>query len=104
MPPTASPRAEQRARRQNGSMNLETRFTKLFGCRYPLQQAGMGGFTSPDLALAVGRAGGLGMLSGTIGWGGLAEQLDAIPDGIPVGVNFLIPFLDRAAVEEAARR
>jgi NAD(P)H-dependent flavin oxidoreductase YrpB (nitropropane dioxygenase family) len=56
-------------------MVFPTGFTVLFGCRYPLQQAGMGGFTSPDLAIAVSRAGGLGMLSGAIGNEALAAAL-----------------------------
>src|SRR5437588_12941742 len=85
-------------------MEFRTGFTSLFGCRYPVQQAGMGGFTSPDLAIAVSRAGGFGMLTGTIGREALAAQLDAVPAGAAVGVNFLMPFLDRAALEEAAAR
>ena len=34
-------------------MPLPTRFTELVGCRYPLQQAAMGGMTTADLAIAV---------------------------------------------------
>ncbi|HEY7916019.1 MAG TPA: nitronate monooxygenase [Acidimicrobiales bacterium] len=83
---------------------MTTRFTEMFGCAYPLQLAGMGGFTTPDLAIAVARAGGLGMLSGTIGAEALAGQLDSVPAGLPVGVNFLVPFLDPAAIEDAASR
>jgi len=85
-------------------MTLVTRLTELFGCRHPLQQAGMGGFTSPALAIAVAEAGGLGMLTGTVGSDALAAQLDAVPVGATVGVNFLMPFLDRAAVSVAATR
>ena len=85
-------------------MGITTRFTEMFQCQYPLQQAGMGGFATPDLAIAVAQAGGLGMLSGTIGAEALAAQLDIVPVGVPVGVNFLVPFLDRAALEDAATR
>ena len=85
-------------------MGFSTGFTLLFGCRYPLQQAGMGGFTSPDLAIAVSHAGGFGMLSGAIGNEALAAQLAAVPGGSAVGVNFLVPFLDRTALEEACAR
>jgi NAD(P)H-dependent flavin oxidoreductase YrpB (nitropropane dioxygenase family) len=85
-------------------VSIITPFTTMFGCRYPLQQAGMGGVATPDLAIAVARAGGLGMLSGAVGAAGLATQLDALPIGLPVGVNFLMPFLDRSAVEDAAAR
>jgi NAD(P)H-dependent flavin oxidoreductase YrpB (nitropropane dioxygenase family) len=83
---------------------FSTRFTELLGCRHPLQQAGMGGFTSPALAVAVSDAGAFGMLSGTIGRDALSVQLDSVPDQATVGVNFLMPFLDHAAFEEAAAR
>ena len=85
-------------------MDFNTGFTRLFSCRYPLQQAGMGGLTSPDLAIAVSRAGGLGMLSGAIGNEILVSQLDVVPGGSAVGVNFLVPFLDRAALDAASAR
>jgi nitronate monooxygenase len=85
-------------------MPLPTRFTELFGCRYPLQQAGMGGMTTPNLAVAVATAGGLGMLTGTIGQEALSAQLDVVPKDAPVGVNFLVPFIDQAALEVAAAR
>ena len=42
---------------------METAFTELVGCRYPLQQAAMAGVAMPELAGAVGAAGALGMLS-----------------------------------------
>jgi nitronate monooxygenase len=64
----------------------------------------MGGFSSPELAIAVSIAGGLGMLTGTIGRDALGAHLDAVPVGSAVGVNFLMPFLDRDAVEVAAAR
>jgi nitronate monooxygenase len=83
---------------------LRTSFTELFGCRYPLQQAGMGGMTTPNLALAVARAGGVGMLTGTIGQEALSAHLDVVPEDAPIGVNFLVPFIDPAALEEAAAR
>src|SRR5438552_1317715 len=86
----------------NAGVAIRTRFTQLFGCRYPVQQAGMGGFSSPALAIAVSNAGGLGMLTGTMGKQTLSAQLDAVPVDATVGVNFLMPFLDRSAVEEAA--
>ena len=64
----------------------------------------MGGVATPDLAIAVSDAGALGMLSGVVGGDALAGQLDLVPDGATVGVNFLVPFLDREAVEIAAAR
>jgi NAD(P)H-dependent flavin oxidoreductase YrpB (nitropropane dioxygenase family) len=91
-------------RTEGWAVTIETRFTAMFGCRYPLQQAGIGGMTSAVLALAVSGAGGLGMLSGTVGAQALAAQLDQVPANLPVGVNFLVPFLDRTALEDAAGR
>ena len=85
-------------------MPLTTRFTQLLGCRHPLQQAGIGGLATPDLALAVAGAGGLGMLSGLAGQPALSAQLDAVGGESVIGVNFLVPFLDPAALEESAHR
>ncbi|MEY2426561.1 MAG: nitronate monooxygenase [Actinomycetota bacterium] len=59
---------------------------------------------TPALAIAVARAGGIGMLSGAAGQAALALQLDALPADLAIGVNFLMPFLDRAAVDDAATR
>lgn len=64
----------------------------------------MGGVSTPDLAIAVSDAGGLGMLTGTVGVDLLRAHLDAVPAGATIGTNFLMPFLDRSAVEEAAAR
>lgn len=85
-------------------MTLETRFTQLFGCTYPIQQAGMGGFTNPDLAIAVSDAGGLGMLSAVLPLPQLRAQLDAIAEDAHVGVNFLMPFFDERIFAEVAGR
>jgi len=41
---------------------LATRFTGLVGCRVPIQLAGMGTASAPELTAAVSEAGGLGML------------------------------------------
>jgi nitronate monooxygenase len=41
---------------------LATPFTQLVGCAHPVQQATMGGVSTPELAAAVARAGGLGMV------------------------------------------
>jgi len=82
-------------------------FTALVSCRYPLQQAGMGGSATPELAAAVSEAGALGML----GAGGIPA--DAVADllnragaltSAPIGINFLMPFVDPASVEVAAER
>jgi len=82
---------------------LPTRFTELVGCAIPLQQAGMGGVAKADLAVAVSAAGALGMIGGAgVGTAELSASFDAVADrtDAPVGINFLIPFVDPAAVEK----
>lgn len=86
---------------------LHTRFTKLVGCTIPLQQAGMGGIATAELAGAVAGAGALGMIGGVrLSAATLAKQLDGLGKEIRqrVGVNFLMPFLDRECLEVAATR
>ncbi len=87
---------------------FETAFTRLTGCRVPIQLAVMGGGTgTPALAAAVSQAGGLGMLSSTFPMP-LGEQLTWVQARTerPVGVGFFafdVP--DRTAeLELAARR
>jgi nitronate monooxygenase len=74
---------------------LATAFTELVGCQVPIQQAAMGGATTPELAVAVSRAGGLGMLEhvGLIPLADRIAQLEQAQAG-PFGVDFLMPFLD----------
>lgn len=86
---------------------MQTRFTQLFGLDVPLQLAAMPGICGPALVAAVANAGGLGMLPGTrFALADLAQVLDDVArrtSGV-FGVNFLMPFLDRDAVDLAARR
>lgn len=86
---------------------LETPFTKRVGCSVPIQQAGMGGAATPELAVAVANAGGLGMLAPVmVPAEVLAGTLDGLTHGTrgAIGVNFLMPFLDTEAVKVAASR
>ncbi|MDX6646842.1 MAG: nitronate monooxygenase [Miltoncostaeaceae bacterium] len=86
-------------------MSITTRFTALVGCEVPVQQAGMGGASTPALAAAVSNAGGLGML--TANATDLAADIDAVlraAPGKPFGVNFLMPFFDRALLDAVAPR
>lgn len=67
----------------------------------------MGGFTSPELPVAVAEAGALGMIGAVmVPPEALAQLLDTIADLTekPVGVNFLMPFLDRECVAVAAAK
>ncbi len=86
---------------------LNTAFTDLVGCRVPIQQAGMGGVATPELAAAVADAGALGMVTMVmVAADDVAVVLDALIEQTTgtVGMNFLMPFLDVAAVEVAASR
>ena len=90
---------------------LETRFTKLVGCTVPIQQAGMGAASPPELACAVSEAGGLGMV-GTARPGinpstlaGLLSQTRDLTNRA-FGVNFIprhYPNMVREFVEMAAK-
>jgi nitronate monooxygenase len=84
---------------------LETAFTRLVGCSVPIQQAGMGGAATPELAAAVSDAGGLGMVNLVmVPADEVAVTMNLLAKSTvgPVGINFLVPFLDEAAVEAAA--
>jgi nitronate monooxygenase len=86
---------------------LATAFTELVGCRVPIQQAGMGGVATPALAAAVADAGGLGMVNMVfMPAPEVAAALDALTSQTTgrVGLNILMPFLDRDVVEVAASR
>jgi len=85
----------------------KTPFTKLIGCEVPLQLAGMPGVNTIELAAAVSNSGGLGMISGThMSADFLSDNLDNLRmvTSDPVGVNFLMPFLDRDSVKTAASK
>ena len=79
-----------------------TRFTDLVGCSRPIQLAAMGVVGTADLAAAVSDAGGLGMVPG----GDVEEAIANIRrrTDAPFGVNFLVPFVYRPAVEAASGR
>ena len=86
---------------------LTTRFTELVGCQAPIQLAPMGANCTPELLAAVAEAGGLGMVAFHLAPANVvAAALDTITAEVagPVGMNFLIPFVERDAVEVAARR
>ena len=87
---------------------LTTPFTELLGCRLPLQQAPMGGVTTPELVAAVAGAGAVGMVPAQMlpaeALGALLDDLAGRTSGV-FGVTFLLPFgADPACVEVAAAR
>jgi len=84
---------------------LETAFTRLVGCRAPIQLAPMPEIATVELAAAVADAGGLGMIgTALLPPPALRAALDALrarTRGV-VGAGFLVPFLDRDALAVAA--
>jgi NAD(P)H-dependent flavin oxidoreductase YrpB (nitropropane dioxygenase family) len=86
---------------------METAFTELIGCRVPVQLAPMGGMCTPELSAAVANGGGVGMLSLPLtSPAEVAAALDAVDcqTAGPVGVSFLVPFLDPECLAVAAGR
>jgi hypothetical protein len=86
---------------------METRFTVLVGASAPIQVASMPGVSTPALVAAVANAGAVGMFGASGRPAPLLEsdleQIAKSTAGV-FGVNFLMPFLDRACVAVAARR
>ena len=79
------------------SETVDTRFTRLVGCRLPFQLAALGGVGTTELAAAVSAGGGLGMVP--YGVEPPAAELG------PAGIGFLIPYVPPARViTEAASR
>jgi NAD(P)H-dependent flavin oxidoreductase YrpB (nitropropane dioxygenase family) len=81
---------------------LHTPVCDLLGIEVPILQAGMAGFTTPELVAAVSNAGGLGII------GGLRMSADQLRNDIrrvrelttrPFGVNHVVCLLDNAAFE-----
>lgn len=86
---------------------IETPFTRLIGTSTPIQLAAMPGVSTPDLVSAVAEAGGLGMLpTPLMSPAALGRALDEVSEKTSraFGVNFLVPFLDPACVDVAARK
>jgi nitronate monooxygenase len=89
---------------------LRTAFTELVGCQVPIQMAPMGGgVVTPELAIAVARGGGLGMLQRADPTTSLADRIGRLEQAQagPFGVNFVLHTpspSDRAEIELAASR
>lgn len=86
---------------------LETRFTELVGCSVPIQQAPMGGVSSPRLAVAVADAGGVGTITAlNMDAAQVTRQLDDMTSRTrgALSVNFLTEDVDERAVGAAAER
>ena len=86
-------------------MAADGAFPGLVGCQLPIQLASLGGpIGTPELAGAVSNAGGLGMIPNPSSAVEVQRVL-TIARGLtsgPLGVGFLVPFVVREAVDEAA--
>ena len=79
---------------------LHTPLCTLLGIEFPIIQAGMGAFTSAELAAAVSNAGGLGSVGTFLRpVEDLPQQLARLRVGTsrPFAVNHLVPALDEGA-------
>jgi nitronate monooxygenase len=86
---------------------METPFTRLVGCSVPIQQAPMGAVSSPELAVAVADAGGVGTITAlrmpVDHLDRMLVDMAAKTHGV-LAANFLTSELDRDAVAAAASR
>ena len=86
---------------------METRFTQLVGCPVPIQQAPMGAISSPDLAVAVADAGGVGTVAALgLSREALVQRLDDVclhTSGV-LSANFAGEDVDEEAVAAVAER
>jgi nitronate monooxygenase len=86
---------------------MDTSFTRVVGCRVPVQQAPMGSVSTPDLAVAVADAGGVGSISAIgLPTRALQRMISSVAErtaGV-LAVNFLLADSDPAAIAFAARR
>ncbi len=86
---------------------MRTSFTDLVGCSVPVQQAPMGAVSSPDLAVAVADAGGVGTVTGL---GTPPEVLLRRLDGMrartsgALSVNVLFPDVEEGLLADLAAR
>jgi nitronate monooxygenase len=82
-------------------MTLHTRFTERFGIEHPIVSAPMDLVSTAQLATAVSRAGGLGLIGGGYGdqdW--LRRELSAAA-GTPVGCGFITWNIDASHIDIA---
>jgi nitronate monooxygenase len=86
--------------------DMLNRFAELIGCRLPIQQAGMSGPATPDLARAVAAAGGLGMIGiGRQSMSVVEQYIDDIRNAPGViGCTMIAPFARDDVAELVAER
>jgi nitronate monooxygenase len=88
---------------------LTTRFTELVGCSVPIQLAGMGSHSKPQMAAAVANAGGLGMVSVYGMYGGPSENVTKMLESTReqtkgvFGANFILHHMEPELAHETVR-
>lgn len=85
-------------------MAIETRFTKAFGLRHPVALAPMAGVAGGELAGAVARAGGLGLLGGGYGDADWIHAQRPLAGGAEIGIGFITWKLTGGLLAEALER
>ena len=84
---------------------MQTPFTELVGCSVPIQQAPMGNVSTPELAVAVANAGGVGSVTALFmpapAVDAMLGTMAAQTDGA-LSVNFLTQTFDPEAIAAAA--
>src|SRR3954453_17648234 len=96
-----SPTAPHRQHARGAVMTLHTRFTERFGIEHPIVSAPMDVVSTAELATAVSRAGGLGLIGGGYGdeeW--LSRELRAAAD-TRVGCGFITWNIDASFIDLA---
>ena len=86
---------------------MQTRFTRLVGCSVPIQLAPMGAISSPDLAVAVADAGGVGTVT-SLGappdvFLARLDDMRRRTDGV-LSANVLLPDVDTGFLTAVAER
>ena len=81
---------------------FDNRITRLFGVDVPIANSPMGMVAKPDLVAAVSKAGGIGLVPGSIGIDGVRDDIKRVKDMTdrPFGVNLPIAYVQDPAITD----